>query len=209
MQLTALFQILERLPSGWSWAAITAHVPVVIAIGCSSGALAFLAWSIVPAQFLYVAKDKALLDYALGLIEDEKDLANLAQDLPIVALHTLKTSLATQYALATDNNRQINKRRERRRSVAGLLTVVAVIFTLVLVAVAFATYSPKHDEKGIVHAPAPTTSKRSGIALAVAIAPVPAQPFIQSTPAASTPHRSSYAGGHKGMVHHARRAAHR
>jgi len=149
LQLAALFQVIERLPSGISWPALFSYVLVAASVGCSLGALGFLASSIFPARFRYVAKDTALLEYALGLIEDEQHPDNQVQAVPMVALHALKTNLATQYALATDNNRQINKGRERRRSIAGLLTIFSVVSTLVLVAVTFATYVPKHDEKGI------------------------------------------------------------
>ncbi len=153
LQLAALFQVIERLPSGRSWPALFSYALVAASVACSLGALGFLASSIFPARFRYVAKDSALLEYALGLIEDEQHPDNQALDVPTVALHVLKTNLATQYALATDNNRQINKGRERRRSIAGLLTIFSVVATLVLVAVTFTTYVPKHDEKRISNGP--------------------------------------------------------
>ena len=142
LQLAALFQVIERLPSGDSWAAILARTLVVASMACSLGALGVLAASILPAKFRYLPKDTALLEYALGLMEDERHSGNQAQSQPFVALHALKENLARQYALATDNNRQINKRRERRRSIAGLMTILAVVSTIMLVAVTFATYVP-------------------------------------------------------------------
>lgn len=191
LQLAALFQVLERLPAGKSTTAIVSYGFVATSVLCSFGALAFLAWSIFPARFRYVAKDCAVLEYALGLIEQERHPDNQAQDVPIGALHTLKTNLATQYALATDNNRQINKRREGRRSVAGLLTLSSVVSTLARVAVTFTTYSPRHDEKGTVHEPPPNTpeqpapARRNGPAATQPGTP-PSQP-ARPTPGASGP----------------------
>lgn len=185
LQLAALFQVIERLPSGKSWPALFSNVLVVASVGCSLGALGFLASSIFPARFRYLAKDTALLEYALGLIEDEQHPDNQAQAVPIVALHALKTNLATQYALATDNNRQINKGRERRRSIAGLLTIFSVVSTLVLVVVTFATYVPKHDEKGIPNGSPPHPPELP----APTVQPKPVGP-AQAPPAAPD------AGGH-------------
>ena len=90
LQLTALFQIVERLPSGKSWPALFSNALVAASVTCSLGALGFLASSIFPARFRYVAKDSALLEYALGLIEDERHPDNQAQDTPTVALHVLE-----------------------------------------------------------------------------------------------------------------------
>lgn len=146
LQLAALFQTIERLPAGHSWFSVLSHSMLLLSVLSSFGALCLLAWSIFPAKFVYVAKDSDLLRYALDLIEDEN--APDGRGGP-VAVHILKKALATQYALATDNNRQINKRRERRRSIAGLLTILSVVSTLMLVAATLATYVPNHQEGAI------------------------------------------------------------
>lgn len=151
LQLASLFQVIDRLPSGLSLLAVGTHGLAAASILCSLGALGMLASSIFPAKFRYIAKDADLLDYTLGLIADERDPANRSQPAPIEALATLKTDLATQYAVATDHNRQINKRRDKRRSIAGLLTICSVIATLMLVSVAVATYVGKHDDQGASH----------------------------------------------------------
>ena len=176
LQLAALFQVIERIPPGGGSAVGVFRVLVAVSVASSLSALAVLAWSIFPAKFEYIARDSALLDYALGLIEDERDPANVAQAVPVVALHTLKENLAKQYARATDHNRRINKARELRRSIAGLLTICAVMSTLVLVGATFATYVPKQDAQGVVDAAAHTPDTgpgRSG-ANAPAVAPAPA-----------------------------------
>lgn len=51
------------------------------------------------------------------------------------ALSVFRSELARQYALATHNNRLINQRRARHRSVAGLCVLLSVLATLVLVGV--------------------------------------------------------------------------
>ena len=143
LQLAALFQVIERLPSGRTLPALLIYTLLTTAVGCSLGALGFLASSIFPAKFRYLATDSAILEYALGLIKDEQHPDNHNRAVPVVALQSLKSDLAVQYALATDHNRQINKRRERRRSVAGLLTLSSVVSMLVLVGATFATYVPR------------------------------------------------------------------
>lgn len=178
LQLTALFQLLERLPRGTSWVAVASVSLVCVSFACSLGALGFLAWSIFPARFQYVAKDSALLDHALGLIEDERHPGNQAQAVPMTALQALKTDLARQYALASDNNRQINKRRELRRSIAGLLTLSSVVSTLVLVALTFATYVLSHDEGVFRGAPPQVAGPAASAEL-----PPPAGPASAAPPA--------------------------
>jgi len=158
LQLAALFQVIDRIPSGSSLLAILSMAAAYGAFAFSLVALGFLASSIFPAKFRYVAKDEALLVYALGLIEDERHPGNLAQPVPLVALHLLKENLAAQYALATDNNRQINKRRERRRGIAGLLTIFSVIMTLLLVVMALTTHVTRHSTEAVTNVRTPTVS---------------------------------------------------
>ena len=139
LQLAALFQIVERLPppATFSWWA-------AIACAATSGAatiiaLCFLAVSILPAKFRYVAPEPELLDYALGLDQDE--LAATPPQ-PPDALTKLKTTLARQYAVAAHNNRRINQRRALWRSIAGLATLLSVVTTLALVVTVAVTYVP-------------------------------------------------------------------
>jgi len=140
LQLAALFQIIERLPPrgtvAW-WGAVgcgsVSGISTVIALG-------FLAISIFPAKFRYIAPEPELLDYAEGLDKDEQQgRANGSAD-PVDALSTLKAALARQYAVATKNNRHINQRRALWRSVAGLATLASVLATLALVVTVAVTY---------------------------------------------------------------------
>ena len=86
-QLAALLQVTERLPSVWYWPPRPTYGPISAAVGCSLGALGFLAPSIFPAKFRYLANDSALLEYALGLIGGEQRPDNQAHAAPVVALH--------------------------------------------------------------------------------------------------------------------------
>jgi hypothetical protein len=116
--------------------------------------LGFLAASIYPQQFDYVAKQVALLNYARELIRDEQNPENQSpdDDDPFSALVTLKTEIARQYAQATDHNQQVNKRRERRRSIAGLAALGSVLMTVFLVGTTYAHYISIRVEKDHGHA---------------------------------------------------------
>jgi hypothetical protein len=154
LQLAALFQIVDKLPAPGTllgWLAITF---LVAAGGLTLVSLSYLAASIYPRRFDYVAKEPALLEYARELIRDEQAPENLAQDDPFSALVTLKTEIARQYAQAADNNRQINKSRERLRSTAGLAALGSVLMTVFLVAAAYAHYLSIQNGKDHDHAAA-------------------------------------------------------
>ncbi len=142
LQLTALFQTLERLPphNTLAWQ---------VAVGCAalSGlttftALAFLAASILPAEFAYIAPEAELLDFA-DRLEQQERAAGDPVAAAVAALETLKRELARQYAVATEHNRRINRNRAKRRSIAGLSTVASVLATMALVTTIALTYVPK------------------------------------------------------------------
>lgn len=153
LQLAALFQVVDRLPPFDTWAGRTSLSFIAISALSSLMALSFLAASIYPARFNYMPDDTDLLAYAIGLTADENE-PHLGQS---DALATFKATLVEQYAEATDHNRRINKRRERRRSVAGLATIAAVLSTLLLVGTAFIHYVPKHATQGTAHGAASGT----------------------------------------------------
>jgi hypothetical protein len=143
LQLAALFQIFDKLPTRFTlfwWVALAfsgvAGISTIIA-------LIFLSISIFPAKFRYIAPEPELLDYAEGLDQDEKRSAGNAQTAPIDSLAILKAALARQYAVGTHHNRQINQRRALRRSVAGLATLVSVFGTLALAVTVVVTYISK------------------------------------------------------------------
>jgi hypothetical protein len=96
------------------------------------------ATSIYLQKFDYVAREPALLAYAQELIQYElgqyeQGQSDHEQPDSFSALVTLKTELARQYAKGADHNRGINKRRERRRSIAGLAALGSVLTTVFLV----------------------------------------------------------------------------
>jgi hypothetical protein len=138
LQLAAVFQLLDKLPPKTTAMGIVSIVILVLAGLTALTATGFLAASIFPRRFSYLAPDPDLLKYALDLVEDEKAAEPGAQS----ALLTLQKALAEQYARGAHTNRQINKRREWLRSIAGLATILALILTLFLVGVVFLTYIP-------------------------------------------------------------------
>ena len=198
LQLAALFQLVERLPPYGTVLGAIALTLLATSIVCSVMALGFLAASIYPARFSYIAKETALLDYALELIKDEQDPANLTQAEPMNPLVILKASLARQYAVATDHNRQINKRREKRRSIAGLATIFAVFSTLMLVATTFAYYIPSSSAKGLAHGPEQSQPESTAVA-----------PSSRPGAAPAPPSGATDADRHQGVVDDARGASER
>jgi hypothetical protein len=143
LQLAALLQIADRMPQtgtgGW-WDSIGC---TTIAALATLTALGFLAVSVFPAPFRYIAPEPELLDYAARLDLGERQTIATGDQEPFDALARLKQTLAQQYAVATHHNRQINQRRARWRSIAGVATLMSVLATLALVATVAAHYVPK------------------------------------------------------------------
>ena len=140
LQLTALFQTVEHFPP-----AGTAAWRMAAGFGAFSGvatfvALVFLAASIMPARFDYIAPEPDLLDFADRLDRERPDRGIEAS---ANVVETLKRELARQYALAAEHNRAINRSRAKRRSIAGLATVLSVLATIILVMVIAVTYVPE------------------------------------------------------------------
>ncbi len=153
LQIAALFQVAERLPPLDTRSGGLAITLLAAAAMATLAALCVLGACIYPRKFFYLAPDQEILAYALGLMQDEAD--GLLSEGEAEA--TLKRSLAQQYALGSQNNRQINKRRERMRAVAGLITLGSVIATILLVAVTLFPYPGTHHE----HAPPPARTDRA------------------------------------------------
>jgi hypothetical protein len=163
LQLAALFQISDRLPDPTTIIGWTCLFLLAAAGALTVASLGFLAASIYPRRFDYIAKQGALLSYARDLIRDEQAPENQHQDDPFSALVTLKTEMARQYAQACDHNQQINKRRERLRSIAGLAALGSVLVTVFLVGSTHAHYLSIRSNKDAGHVatrsssgPAPT-----------------------------------------------------
>jgi len=119
LELAAILQISGHLPPAGTatwWISIGS---IAVAGVASLTALGFLAGSIYPARFAYLASRGAE---------------------PIDALAELKEFLAHQYADAAHHNNRINRRRGLWRSIAGLATLVGILSIIALVASAAAHY---------------------------------------------------------------------
>ena len=151
LQLAALFQIIDKMPDPVT---IIGSISLFLLIGAGAltlVSLAYLAASIYPQRFDYIAKQVGLLTYARALIRAEQAPENQGQDDSMSALVTLKTEIARQYAQATDHNQQINKRRERRRSIAGLAALGSILTTVFLVSATYMHYISIRVEKDHGH----------------------------------------------------------
>lgn len=133
LQLAAVVPAMGHLPPYHSGAWWDALLAAAIAGVATLAALLFLAVSIYPARFRYIAPEPDILDYAVGLDSDERRTRTAGAAEPNDALAILKETLARQYAIAAHNNRQINQRRALWRSIAGLATLASVVATLWLV----------------------------------------------------------------------------
>lgn len=189
LQLAALFQMIDKLPDPATFAGKLSIGLLALAGALTLASLWFLAASIYPQKFDYIAREPLLLTYAQDLIRDEQAPANQGQPDPFSALVTLKTELARQYAKGADHNRQINKRRERRRSIAGLAALGSVLTTVFLVGTTYAYYLFSHAEKDTGHVGAQI----------ILLNPPAARPGTDPTGHASqptSPGSASDAGGH-------------
>jgi hypothetical protein len=134
LQLAALLQVVTKMPDPTTPLGKASLAFLMLAGVATLVALGFLAVSIFPRRFEYIAREPDLLAYAHDLIAYEANPANQAQPQPVSALLTLKLELADQYAQAADHNRRINARRQKYRSWAGLAALCSVLLTVILVA---------------------------------------------------------------------------
>jgi hypothetical protein len=154
LELTALFQLLTKLPVAGTWAAVGVEGLLAVTGLLLTAALVLLAACIAPVRFRYLSKEPLLLRYTEDLIAAEQAPENQSYAEPLKALPSLKLELARQYSVATDHNRRINKRRELHRAVAGLCVVGSVLMILLLVAVTLVYHVPDDTITGDVHGPA-------------------------------------------------------
>jgi hypothetical protein len=151
LELTALFQLLTKLPVAGTWAAVGVEGLLAVTGLLLTAALVLLAACIAPVRFRYLSKEPLLLRYTEDLIAAEQAPENQSYAEPLKALPSLKLELARQYSVATDHNRRINKRREPHRAVAGLCVVGSVLMILLLVAVTLVYHVP--DDTIVYHVP--------------------------------------------------------
>jgi len=140
LQMAALVQILGKLPDPKLWNGMAAMGCLAMVALCTIAALGFVASSIYLASFDYISTEPELLEYTWSLIQFEYELTDHELEGKFSAILELKRELARQYARATHHNRQINSRRMRRRSIAGLLVLTSVFCTVLLVIFTFWHY---------------------------------------------------------------------
>ncbi len=97
-------------------------------------ALVFLAQSIWPARFRYVASEPELQDYVEKVRATAMANGGSHDDATLTAVAAARTVMVQQYAVSASNNRLLNQRRANRRTRAGLATLLSVFAVLVLVA---------------------------------------------------------------------------
>ena len=108
----------------------------------SAAAITGLGMTVWPADYRYVGDEPGLARYANEVKRMAKEGSR--PDPVSDALTAVKTSLLTQYAACADNNRRLNRRRNRWRAVAGLSTIASIISILVLVAFAMVSNMYAH-----------------------------------------------------------------
>lgn len=132
LQLAALGQMRDWLVGLEGSLLIAGSVLIGLAGSATLAAIVFLALSVWPANFRYVAREPAFRKYAERVRAQAEGTDEVAAE---AALRTVKAALAEQYATATDNNRIINQGRALWRTLAGLATLGSVLAVLALVGI--------------------------------------------------------------------------
>nr|WP_294512011.1 hypothetical protein [uncultured Rhodopila sp.] len=154
LQLAAIFQVITRLPpmgtvAGWASAVAMGLTGLLMAV-----ALVLLAACITPRKMQHVADETALLRFAEALIQAEQDESPPGRQISSDGASSLKRKLCEQYAVATEYNRSIRRRRDKLRAYAGLCVLASVMTTLLLVTAASVHYFPRWSNAGGGHGPA-------------------------------------------------------
>jgi len=162
LHLAGLAQIPDWVADaqGWLfWVALTLLLSAALA---TLAALVFLAQSIWPARFRYVASEPELQDY-VGRVQATALASGSGQDeAALTAVMAARTVMVQQYAVSVSNNRVLNQRRASRRTRAGLATLLSVFAVLVLVA--FVVVSRLHGhEQSSTAASQPGTGQRGAV----------------------------------------------
>ena len=157
LQLAAISAVglrVTELAGWWFWAACVALG--FAGIG-SLGAIGWIAAAIYFAKFNYVSTEPSLLNYATALV----DFTDYSAVTPVASL---KAELLRQYAVATDNNRNINQRRARRRTIAGLFTLLSVLATVCLATLILAHHlsATAAGAHHVIDHPRPASSAEAG-----------------------------------------------
>jgi hypothetical protein len=133
--LAAVLQVVTRLPPLGSGAGLVCACLLGLTGGFMGTALGLVSACIFPSPFEHVADETALLALANALMEAEyTDAADGRLTVPD-AVSDLKRRLCEQYAVATEHNRKIRRKRDSLRAYAGLSVTSSIVTTLMLVAV--------------------------------------------------------------------------
>lgn len=140
LQLTVLVQLRGWLGGVAGPVLVAAVVLLGLAGAGTLAALLFLALSIWPADFDYVANDPTLLDYARQAWVEAAGRPGATPDsVAEAALSAVKTMIMQQLANVAANNRGINRARAACRTRAGLAILGSVMVILTLVGLAVVT----------------------------------------------------------------------
>jgi hypothetical protein len=143
LQLAAIFQVITRLPAIGTLAGRASAVTMGLTGVLMAVALVLLATSIAPRKTRYIAGEKGMLLFAESLMQAEQDESSTGSGITPDAVSSLKRDLSEQYAVATEYNRRIRRRRDTLRAYAGLCVLASVMTTLFLVTAASAHYFPR------------------------------------------------------------------
>lgn len=132
-ELTQVKDQLVGLPRLATW---TAGGLGLCALFATIVAIFYLYRSIAFAEFKYVTPDPDLVSFG-AQIQQAIDAETVDM---VTGMTTLKTELARQYAVSTDNNRSINQHRVAMRTAAGIATLVSLLAILLLGAVTVGTH---------------------------------------------------------------------
>ena len=133
LQLAGLAQIRDWVggAAGWPfWLSLSLLAAAALA---TLAALVFLAQSIWPARFCYVASELELQSYLETVRTTAAASGSSAEDATVAAVLAARTVMVQQYALGASSNRLINQNRANRLTRAGLATLASVLAVLVLV----------------------------------------------------------------------------
>ena len=133
LQLAGLAQIRDWVGGAGGWPFWLSLSLLAAAALATLAALVFLAQSILPARFRYVASELELQSYLETVRATAVANGSSAEDATQAAVLAARTVMIQQYALGASSNRLINQGRANRRTRAGLATLASVLAVLVLV----------------------------------------------------------------------------
>ena len=133
LELTALYQVVAHLGDVPSWARFHALVLLILATLFIVIGVVFAVLMVPQDRYRFVTGDVELLRFATELDRAEQASGGAAGSAGVAFM----AEMARQHALATERNRVVNARRNASRRLAGLFSLLAVFFTILLVGLVF------------------------------------------------------------------------